>query len=163
MNTLDSFKCHQNMQSATPNKITMHPCPFIMGFSPTPPHSLRASSLGKGRRACNYIAGIWISALKKLMRNADWWKWHYERRHYPWHVFLSICLHLHSFLLHADWRKYDSSVDREPQGNWRWNSNSRDVVASSSSFSSPAARGPVELALRLPSQDQVNLFLAFKK
>ena len=41
MNTRDSFKCHQNMQSATPNKITMHPCPFIMGFSPTPPHSLR--------------------------------------------------------------------------------------------------------------------------
>ena len=26
---------------------------------------------GKRRRACNYISGIWISALKKLMRNAD--------------------------------------------------------------------------------------------
>jgi len=29
----------------------------------------------------------------------------------------------------TDWWKSDSSVDREPQGNSRWNSNSRDVVA----------------------------------
>ena len=28
----------------------------------------------------------------------------------------------------------DSSVDREPQGNWRWNSNYRDIVASSPSL-----------------------------
>jgi len=27
-------------------------------------------------------------------------------------------------------------------GNWRWNSNSRDIVASSPSFSCPAARVP---------------------
>ena len=33
----------------------------------------------------------------------------------------------------------------ESQGNWRWNSNSRDVVASSPSFSCP----PAELARRL--------------
>ena len=32
------------------------------------------------------------------------------------------------FPLLADWRKSDSSVDGEPQGNWRRNSNSRDVV-----------------------------------
>ena len=44
--------------------------------------SLRASSLGcsggaagKGGRACNYVSGIWICALKKSMRNADWRKW----------------------------------------------------------------------------------------
>ena len=30
----------------------------------------------------------------------------------------------------------------EPQENWRWNSNSRDVVASPPSFSRPAARAP---------------------
>ena len=47
-----------------------------------------------------------------------------------------------SFLHRADWQKSDSSVDREPQGNWRWNSNYRDVVASSPSFSRPAARMP---------------------
>ena len=31
------------------------------------------------------------------------------------------------------------TVDGEPQGNWRWNSNSRDIVASSPSFSHPTA------------------------
>ena len=41
---------------------------------------------------------------------------------------------LHSFLLRLDWWKCDSSVDGEPQGNWRWNSNSRDVFASSVFF-----------------------------
>ena len=30
--------------------------------------------------------------------------------------------------------KSDSSVDGEPRGNWRWNSNYRDIVASSPSF-----------------------------
>ena len=43
--------------------------------------------------------------------------------------------HLFTFALVStscsDWRKSNSSVDREPQGNWRWNSNYRDVVASS--------------------------------
>ena len=58
------------------------------------------------------------------------------------HVFFNLCLHSHLFPLRADWRKSDSSVDGEPQGNWRWNSNSRDVVASSPSFSRPAARAP---------------------
>ena len=55
------------------------------------------------------------------------------------HVFFNVCLHSRSFPLRADWR-----VDREPQGNWRWNSNSRDreTVASSPSFSRPAARAP---------------------
>ena len=45
-------------------------------------------------------------------------------------------------LIGADWRKSDSTVDGEPQGNWRWNWNSRDEVASSPSFSLPAARAP---------------------
>ena len=46
--------------------------------------SLRASSpwcsgskAGKGRRACNYVSGIWISASKKSMWNADWRRWCY--------------------------------------------------------------------------------------
>ena len=34
------------------------------------------------------------------------------------------------------------TVDGEPQGNWRWNSNSRDIVASSPSFSHPIAVSP---------------------
>ena len=44
--------------------------------------------------------------------------------------------------LRADWRRSDSSVNGEPQGNWQWNSNSRDVVASSPSFSRLAVRTP---------------------
>ena len=76
---------------------------------------------------------IWVSALEKSMRNADWRRW----RHYPWHVFLNVCLHLPSFPLRADWRKSDSSVDREAKRNWRWNSNSRHVSAGSPSFSCP--------------------------
>ena len=55
---------------------------------------------------------------------------------------LNVCLHLDTFPPRADWRKSESTVDGEPQGNWRRNSNSRDVVASSPSFSGPAARAP---------------------
>ena len=58
-------------------------------------------------------------------------------------MFFNVCLHSRSFPLRADWRKSDSSVEGEPQGNWWWNSNSRDLVAtgaSSPSFSGPAAR-----------------------
>ena len=40
----------------------------------------------------------------------------------------SVCLHSRSSPLHADWRKSDSSVDGQPQGNWRRNSNSKGVV-----------------------------------
>ena len=50
------------------------------------------------------------------------------------HVFFNVCLHSRSFPLRADWRKSDSTVDRD----------SRYVVASSPSFSHPA-----ELARRL--------------
>ena len=64
------------------------------------------------------------------------------------HLFFYVCLYWRSFTFHADWpdwpdwRKSDSSVKGEPRGNWRRNSNSRDVVASSPSFSRPAARAP---------------------
>ena len=43
--------------------------------------------------------------------------------------------------------RFALTVDGGPQGNWRWNSNSRDVVASSSSFSRPAARSPQKVCL----------------
>ena len=58
------------------------------------------------------------------------------------HVFFNLCLHSHLFPLRADWRKSDSSVDGEPQGNWRWNSNSRDVATGSPSFSRRTAGAP---------------------
>ena len=55
---------------------------------------------------------------------------------------VNVCLPSHSFPPRPNWRKSESTVDWEPQGNWRRNSNSRDVVASSPSFSCPAARAP---------------------
>ena len=58
------------------------------------------------------------------------------------HVFFNVCLHSRLFALCPDWQKSDSLVDGEPQANWRWNSNSSEVVASSPSFSRPAARAP---------------------
>ena len=59
---------------------------------------------------------------------------------YPWLMFFNVCLHSRYFPLHADWWKSDSSVDGEPQRNWRWNSNSKDVVVSSPFFFHPTAR-----------------------
>ena len=85
---------------------------------------------------------IWISASKKLMPNADFFyleKMTLVMTSLPLaHVFY-VCLHV-SFPLHNDWQKSDSSVDRYPQANWRWNSNSRDLVASSPSSPLPTAR-----------------------
>ena len=55
---------------------------------------------------------------------------------------------LFTFGLVSTWQRSNSSVNGEPQGNWRWNSNSRDIVASSPSFSHPAGlpEHPGELA-----------------
>ena len=60
----------------------------------------------------------------------------------PLTLFFNVCLHSRSFPLPDDWQKSDSSVDWEPQVNWRWNLICRDVVLSSPSFSRPAARAP---------------------
>ena len=54
----------------------------------------------------------------------------------------SMFVYVRAHFRFAPWRKYDSSVDGEPQENWGWNSNSRDVVASSPSFSLPATIPP---------------------
>ena len=68
------------------------------------------------------------------------------------HVFFNFFfLHLHSFQLHTERQKSDSSVDREPPGN----SNSRDMVASSSPFPAPLTESPRELARRLLNSEIV--------
>ena len=55
----------------------------------------------------------------------------------------NVWLHARSFPLRAYWRKSDSSIDSEPQGNWSRNSYTRDVVASFPFFfSHPADRAP---------------------
>ena len=60
------------------------------------------------------------------------------------HVLFNVCLHSCWFPLCADWWKSDSSVDVEPLGNWRQNSNFRDihVVVSSPSFFLPWCQRP---------------------
>ena len=62
--------------------------------------------------------------------------------------FFNVCLHLRSFPHCADWQT-DSSLDRESQGNGRWNSNSSDIVASSPSLSHQTPERPGELAPKL--------------
>ena len=69
-------------------------------------------------------------------------------------MIFNVCLHSRLFLLCADGQKSESSVDGEKKGNWRWNSNSGDVVASPPSFSHLAAR----VAWRACSQ-AINLLL----
>ena len=56
-------------------------------------------------------------------------------------IALGTCFSMFVYI-RADWQKSDSSVDREPEGNWRWNSNSRDILTSSPSFSHPTTRVP---------------------
>ena len=56
-------------------------------------------------------------------------------------ITLGTCFSMFVYI-RAEQRKSDSSVDGEPQGNWKWNLNSRDVFASCPSFSRPAARAP---------------------
>ena len=63
-------------------------------------------------------------------------------------------LHSRSFPYRADWRKSDSSVDGEPQGNWRWNSNSRE--RRSCKLSHPPER-TVELVRRLSANSGVTI------
>ena len=68
----------------------------------------------------------------------------------PLALAFNVCIHLQLFPLCAVWRKSDSELScRRAIGeyNWKWNSNSRDVVASSPSFSFSTARVPRESLL----------------
>ena len=69
-------------------------------------------------------------------------------------VFQCYFLHVRSIPFRAD-----CSVDCAPKGNWRWNSNFRDVVASSPSFSLPAAR----VSRRACSQDNAAVNACFQE
>ena len=90
--------------------------------------SLRSSSpgrsgggAGKGRRSCNYVSGIWISASKRRCKMLIGGYDISNDIITLGTCFFNVCSHSHSFSLRADWRKSDSSVDGEPQGNWKWN------------------------------------------
>ena len=64
-------------------------------------------------------------------------------------MIFNVCLHLRLFPLCADGQKSESSVDGEKKGNWRWNSNSGDVVATLLPFPTLQPERPGELARRL--------------
>ena len=113
--------------------------------------SLWATSLGrfcsrarKGRRDCKVLR-LWN--LNSCIEKIDAKCWLAEMTFCKYEVIalgtcFSMFVYIHAFPLCADWQKSNSSVDREPEGNWTWNSNSRDIVASSPSFSHPTARAP---------------------
>ena len=64
-------------------------------------------------------------------------------------IALGTCFSMFVYI-RADWQKSDSSVDREPEGNWRWNSNSRDInLPALLPFPTPPPECPRVLALRL--------------
>ena len=64
-------------------------------------------------------------------------------------MFVYICSRFHFPLIGGNLKT--RSMAGEPQGNWRWNSNSRDIVTSFPSFFCATARVPREVAHRLLS------------
>ena len=105
----------------------------------TPDTSLRASfpersgvRKGKGRRACNYVSKIWISASKKSMRNADW------RSDITNDVItLGKCFSMFVYIrARFPFALIDGNLTVQSTGShrgyWRWSLHPRDVVASSS-------------------------------
>ena len=65
------------------------------------------------QRACNYLEFQFLhqkSRCEMLIGRDD-------INNYPWQMFFNVCVHSRSFLLRTDWRKSDSSVEGEPQGN----------------------------------------------
>ena len=163
--------------------------------------SLRASykgrsggGAGKGRRACNYVSGIWMSASKKPVPGVrivesrrkinEGKKKRGETLPPPppcfpgvqpnslpallpesleqasvekvdakcWIVEMTLAMIFHMFFndcFHSHWLAEIWQSTGKPQGNWRRNSNSRDEVTSSPSFSTPPSERPRELAVYL--------------
>jgi len=59
---------------------------------------------GKGRRACNYVSGIWISASKKVDAKCRLVEMTLVMTSLPLACVFSVCLHPCSFKLCAYWR-----------------------------------------------------------
>ena len=110
--------------------------------------SLRASppgrsgcGKGKGGKACNYVSGIWISASKsrcEMLIGGDDISNDVITSARVFQCLFTFALVSSSRWLAEIWQLSRRGATR----NWRWNSNSRDVVASSPSFSRSAARAP---------------------
>ena len=87
----------------------------------------------------------WLSASKKLMWDAEFAEMTLVMMSLPLtRVFecLFTLIFCARFCFALIGRKSDSSVEGAPPGKWRWNSNSREAVATPPSFSCPATRAP---------------------
>ena len=94
---------------------------------------------GKERRACNYVSRIHNEYLHqksrcRLLIGGD------DISNDV--ITLGTCFSMFVYI-RADWRKSDSSVNQEPKGKWRWNSNlrlSKDQVSDAFGLNSTKSR-----------------------
>ena len=101
------------------------------------------NGVGKGRRACSYVSGIWIVPPIPLLLPVDW-----AFRFPP----ISMKRHqVRMRTLKNTWKIITNviSANQHFASTWCRYSNSRNIVASSPSFSLPLVKRPRELARRL--------------
>ena len=136
---VNSCLCKNAILIETLHEITpLHDCYFIIACEQA--HRALWRRVGRGRSACNYVSLIWISASKKSMQNADLRSDDVSNDIITlgmcFSLFVYICARFCFVLIGGNL----TTQSMERHGNWRWNSNSRDVVASSPSFSRPTTR-----------------------
>ena len=136
---VNSCLCKNGILIETLHAMTLlHDCYFIIACEQA--HRALWRRVGKGRSTCNYVSLIWISASKKSMQNADLRSDDVSNDIITlgmcFSLFVYICARFCFVLIGGNLTT--QSMGRH--GNWRWNSNSRDVVGSSPSFSRPTTR-----------------------
>ena len=116
--------------------------------------SLRASSPGRSGRgagkawkwACNYVSGIWISALKnsrcEVLIGGDDFSNDVITLRMCYSMFVYICTRFPFPLIGGNLTAQSTGSHRGIGGGIKFQSSFREVVASSPSFSRPAARAP---------------------
>ena len=122
---------------------------LCLGPSPrTSPPGRSSGGLGKGGRACSYVSGIWLSASKKVDPKCWLTEMTLAMTSLPlafgfvcFSMFVYIRARFRFALIGGNLTAQGREGGREPQANLRWNSNCRDVDASSS-FCRPTARAP---------------------
>ena len=95
----------------------------------------------------NYVSGIWISASKKPMQNADWRRWRKWWRHYPWRVLSRVFQCFRYIRVRFHFALIGGNLTAQLTGSHRGIGGRIQIpetlqVASFPSFSRPAARAP---------------------
>ena len=112
--------------------------------------ALRATLMAgreKEGELANYVSGIWISASKKPMQNADWRRWRKWRRHYPWRVLSRVFQCFLYIRVRFRFALIGGNLTAQLTGSHRGIGGRIQIpetlqVASFPSFSRPAARAP---------------------